>query len=99
MLKLAGLQYLVFEIKTQGQQDTLKDWFDDYQTFLGWWDSANDFLTAQETLLNNSESMFDDDYYGALYSTNVDLVDMKDRFEDIYREGFKIGLEERFLVK
>ncbi len=98
MLKLSALSYLIFEVKTNQQQDTLEEWFDDYQTFLGWWDSANDFLSAQETLLNNSESMFDDDYYGALYNTNFDLVDMKDRFEEVYREGFKLGLEERFLL-
>lgn len=98
MLKLADLDYLVFEVKTEEDQGTLERWYEDYETFLGWWDSANDFLSAQETLLNNSESMFDDDYYGALYNTNFDLVDMKDRFEEVYREGFKLGLEERFLV-
>lgn len=98
MLKLAGLDYMMFEVKTEDDKDTLSDWFDDYQTFLGWWDSGNDFLSAQETLLNNSESMFDDDYYGALYNTNFDLVDMKDRFEEVYREGFQIALEERFLL-
>lgn len=96
MFKLAGLDYVTYEVKSEDDQDTLTDWFDDYQTFLGWWDSGNDFLSAQETLLNNSESMFDDDYYGALYNTNFDLVDMKDRFEEVYREGFRRALENKF---
>ena len=99
MLKLADLDHLVFEVKTEEDQDTLERWHEDYETFLGWWDSANDLLTAQEILLNNSESWFNDDYHGALYNTNCDLVDMKDRFEEVYREGFKIELEERFMVK
>lgn len=96
MFKLAGLPYLIFEVKSEDDQDTLNDWFRDYQTFLSWWDSSNEFLSAQETLLNNSESMFDDDYYGVLYNTNFDLVDMKDRFEEVYREGFEMALEKRF---
>lgn len=98
MLKLAGLDYMMFEVKTVDDQDTLSDWFDDYQTFLGWCDSGNDFLSSQETLLNNSESMFDDDYYGALYNTNFDLVDMKDRFEEVYREGFRRAFDNKFLL-
>ena len=96
MFKLAGLDYMTYEVNTEDDQDTLTDWYDDYQTFLSWWDSGNDFLSAQETLLNNSESMFDDDYYGALYNTNFDLVDMKDRFEEVYREGFRRALENKF---
>ena len=96
MFKLAGLDYMTYEVNTEDEEDTLSDWYDDYQTFLSWWDSGNDFLSAQETLLNNSESMFDDDYYGALYNTNFDLVDMKDRFEEVYREGFRRALENKF---
>lgn len=96
MFKLAGLDYMTYEVKTEDEEDTLSDWYDDYQTFLSWWDSGNDFFSAQETLLNNSESMFDDDYYGALYNTNFDLVDMKDRFEEVYREGFRMALENKF---
>ncbi len=98
MLRLSALNYLVYELKTEEQQETLEEWYEDYETFLGWLDSANDFLSAQETLLSNSESMFDEDFHEALYNTNLNLVDMKDHFEEVYREGFKIAFENKFQV-
>lgn len=99
MLRIAGLKYYVFKVSDEESSEALEYWRDNYNTFQSWGDYADDFLLAQETIINDTEGMFDEGTYNALYNTNYDLVDYKNNFDDIFREGFKNAFEEKYLFR
>ena len=99
MLKLSGLKYLVFKVDNESVKDDLVDWFDTYQTYQGWWDRGSEFLSTQELILEHTQSMFDAAAVGNMYNANMDIVDMKDNFENLFVDAFKDSLDRKFLMK
>ena len=99
MLRIAGLKYYVFKVSDEESSEELEYWRDNYDTFISWGDHADDFLSAQETIINDSESLLDEESYSALYNSNYDLVDYKNNFDDIYREGFRNAFEAKYLFR
>ncbi len=99
MFNLSGSTSLVFKIEDEDLVDDLEDWHDSFAVFLSWGDRCEEFFSAQELLVDNAEGMFDEDVYGNMYNSNLDMVDMVENFENLFIGGFKDSFDEKFRMK
>jgi len=99
MFSLAGSKSIVFKIDDESLVEDLDYWHDSFGVFVGWGERGDEYLSAQELLVDIGKGMFDDDVYGNMYNSNMEIADMIENIENLFTEGFKDSFDEKFRMK
>jgi hypothetical protein len=99
MFSLAGAKSVVYKIDNEDLVEDLDYWHESFAVFVSWGERRDEYLSAQELLVDNAHGMFDDDVYGNMYNSNLDIADMSDNIENLCTEGFKDSFDEKFRMK